>query len=89
MFWYPGYYCPEASAYETGCPSGTYNYEHGMTALTDCLPCPVDYFNHLTGQTGCFFCGGEAFQEKTGQSTCTCSGNGRDFQVKDSNLNPF
>ncbi|WAR11134.1 hypothetical protein MAR_036210 [Mya arenaria] len=74
----PGYYCPDASAYETGCP--TYNYEEGMTALSDSQNCPINHFNHLTGQTGCFYCGGEAQQPLTGQPTCQCSGNGSDFQ---------
>ncbi|KAH3750553.1 hypothetical protein DPMN_185080 [Dreissena polymorpha] len=79
----PGYYCPEASGFETGCPTGTYNYELGMTSLSDCIACPIDHFNHLTGQTGCFFCGGEAKQPHTGQASCECSGNGRDFQETD------
>ncbi|WAR26198.1 hypothetical protein MAR_011902, partial [Mya arenaria] len=77
---YNGYYCTDSSVYETGGPTGTYNYEEGMTALSDCQNCPINHFNHLTGQTGCFYCGGEAQQPLTGQPTCQCSGNGRDFQ---------
>lgn len=41
-----GYYCPEATKYETEfpCPAGTYNYLKGQSALSACQDCPSQYY---------------------------------------------
>ena len=40
----PGYYCPEGTTVQLGCPIGTYNDQYGQDNCTYCLPgnmCPV------------------------------------------------
>ena len=47
-----GYYCPNGTSYPFSCPLGTFSVNEGLTASTECEPCPAGRWCNVTAYRG-------------------------------------
>ena len=73
-----GHYCPEGSATETPCPSGTYGPLNGASKLEDCLVCDLGHYCDDSGLSSpgekkCapgYYCPVNQYQEEPSSYIC-------------------